>query len=728
MINDNQDKIWEDFTSIRSSKLWERYPGIYRAIVIDTNDPLNMFRVQFKCPDLHDYNMRDVDCPWATSICGGVSSGHWQHPCKGDYVWIAFERSHPYGPVWLGIASPTRRRFYQYPSIHTRTPLSLDSNGVLINEPPDDYNVEYLPTDSRPMSNGFVDRYGNLDLFSAVGFRPLSHVVTNQSDGDVSSRLQEPQVTPNIPDVKLISRITKYGNVVLMSDQGYTWDKDGEYGEFVGDHGIDYNFEVDRWKYLQRVITNDKSSEYDGRGNKIFTRYGHMFEQRDVGWAQPGPISSKSRVGEYAETQQYLSSESQRDERWMRIRTKGGMLTQWSDVGSHPGLDTEISKTTLDFVKEDDNSAWIGRDGRMIRNVSRHGYKIVIDDRGSSVVDAYNLETPRGNGILLKGRRTPSCFTNNATGDQRGYWLEMNENDNANRISMGSPLGSLLEINDATEYVVLATSIGTDYATQWRGLDDNEFLTEPARNRDIENVAFHLILDKQNQFIRLKSPGSNQIPACDETVNPIGIDSSSIPSGLEIRTGSKGDGPWVEINDSDGRGIFFHRDSGLTILRSRSDKGLYVWIDDKNNQIVIKSDQPDSRIQFNSAGSVEIIATDVKIDASNNVEIKAGNSFKIDGGGNLMTVNSDAVSTMGDINASKVYASIDVNGDSTIEVGKENPDGSPVDSVKPIDKPDVVEPSDRGVIYNKPVVALDGEINPSLDELYANQGFSLNDN
>ena len=64
-MSDNLNVVWSKFFSHRTRTLWERFPGHYRALVVETNDPLNMYRVRFKCPDLHDFDLPSEDCPWA---------------------------------------------------------------------------------------------------------------------------------------------------------------------------------------------------------------------------------------------------------------------------------------------------------------------------------------------------------------------------------------------------------------------------------------------------------------------------------------------------------------------------------------------------------------------------------------------------------------------------------------------------------------------------------------
>src|SRR6185369_6859294 len=110
-IDDNLDNVWSKFLHKRKEDLFHKYTGWYRAIVVDTNDPLRMHRIRFKIPELHNNDSKSEDLPWAAPAFsfGGHGAGAWSHPCIGDIVWIVFEKGHPYSPIWTGAADATRR-------------------------------------------------------------------------------------------------------------------------------------------------------------------------------------------------------------------------------------------------------------------------------------------------------------------------------------------------------------------------------------------------------------------------------------------------------------------------------------------------------------------------------------------------------------------------------------------------------------------------------------------
>jgi hypothetical protein len=398
---------------------------------------------------------------------GGKRSGRWVTPCIGDFVWIDFERGHPYGPVWTSFAVPTRRKYYPLSSVYQKSPISVNDQGDVADQP-DDFNPDYLPRDGRPMSSGFQDRYGHLDIVSSVGFFPSEHDrIPPPPDFDPlqDAAFQQAQDSPavNEPDAKYMARITKYGNIFLLGDQGYMWKKDGEAGEFTGDVVADEQFEINRWKYLQRLINEDEPNGNDQRNILALTRYGTRFELRDTGWAQPGPVPSKSRADEYGDPT-HLSKEENNDFRWAKLRTKGGWLLQAYDKGFDPQDDDFIKRKLIDETgdkTENEGKFWGDKDARWFRIAGRHGYKFVIDERGTDSKSADTNESQRGNGILLKGRRTGGCKTDgNVSGDPRGFYFEFNENDSTNHTTWGTPLGQAIEMNDATEYMALSVGVG----------------------------------------------------------------------------------------------------------------------------------------------------------------------------------------------------------------------------------------------------------------------------
>jgi hypothetical protein len=650
-MNDNSTTLLDRLLNVRERPLDARFPGIHRAVVVETNDPLDMHRIRFKCPEMHDWDLKPEECPWAVSAfsLGGKRSGSWVCPCIGDWVWIDFEKQHPYGPVWIGFSTPTRRKFYPYPAVYGVTPLPVDQEGNKT-KAPEDYNKDYLPKDSRPMSSGMVDRYGSLDMISSVGFFPVEHkakppsadtdpLQTQTTINSAGNAVPFKQTTlppeVNNPDGKFMVRLSKYGHLLLMGDQGYHWQKSGSVGEFYGDVDKDEEWETARWKYLQKLINEESVKDADQRRMMLLTRYGNKFEMRDVGW-------NKTRNNEYGEP--CIISDSNLDERWIKLRTKGGMLFQMSDIGFDPINDSFVKRTLLEETgakTEKENQYWKG-DARWIRWVSRYGYKFVIDDRGSSTTNADTDENPRGYGILLKGRRSPGAQGTISNNDQKGFYWEFNEKDQLNQTTWGSPLGTTLQINDKIQYFMIGCR--RSYPTAWMGIKGNEFLEEPLVAKDTELNSHHLKLDLHNEYLRLKTAGGNGTVPFGTIVNPRAR--AGIQQGLECRDGSLGDDPWTELVDIDDRGLWFSGQKKLTVCRARQQPDaikICWWFDENKKEIIIKNDES-GKIQITCAGDVEVIAQrDAKVYAKRNIAMRSNNKITLMGGTGLLEIDSNDI-------------------------------------------------------------------------------------
>jgi len=706
MAVDGMGHVWDKFFSQRVKSLWDKFPGQYRALVVETNDPLNIGRVRYKCPDMHDFDLKADDCPWAVPALdlGGKGSGRFVSPVIGDWVWIAFERQHPYGPIWTGFADPTRRKFYAYPQIHSPTPLSVNEDGKPEGQP-EDYDIDYLPKDGRPMAHGWKDRYGNLDIHSSVGFYPSEHGDTPpppDHDALQGSSFEQKSIPPSVndPDKKYMARVTKYGNIFLMSDQGYSWKKgesESEIGEFTGNFKKDEEFETKRWLFLQKLLNNGKPNG-DQRKMMMLSRYGSRFEICDTGWAQNGPIKSKSRAGEYGPAR-ILSEESEDDCRWIKIRTKGGMLFQVYDKGFNPDEDTFINRNLLEesgLKSEMEDKYWGDRDARWMRMVTRYGIKFVLDDRGSHESKARKLESPRGMGVLLKGRRSGASKNKETNGNPRGFQWEFNERDDANHSMWCSPLGQAIELNDRYQYMMLTAALGNSWVPKWQGIKDNEFINKPTMIRNPELITHHLKLDHDNEYIRFKTRGGNG-SAADRPVNQSGVSSAEINQGIEVHDGSKGDGPWAEVVDCQRRGVWFSKDNQLGIWRGKKGRKMYQWFDDSARKIVIYNtdfvdNEPVGVIEIYVGKEINIVSRgDVNIQADKNVMVKSTGQIQLHAGSTLFTVLENNLIHSNAIIKAKAFVS--------------SPSGTAVQKKTPPTLPSKLEPTDRAKTYNKPFVA-----------------------
>jgi len=723
------DPAWEKFYGERSLPLDQRYNGLYRAVVVETNDPLQFYRVRVKCPELHDGDLKPEQCPWAIPApwLGGKGSGSWANPCIGDIVWITWEKGHPYAPIWVGFADPTRRKFYPLESAYTLSPLA-----VKLDETPDevpvDYDKDYLPKDYRPMSNGFKDRYGNVDVNSTVGFFPKEHDKEPATTGQdaISNQGFNTGLNPvvNDPDRKYMSRMTKYGTYVIQSDVGYYWQRpkeedkktDKDLGEFRGDFVKDRDYEISRYKYLVKLLNEGRPVDTDQRRYEVRTRAGHKFEMRDVGWAQKGGGRSgsvdvgktTSRDGDPGEAR-VLSKNISSDERWVKLRSKGGHLIQFMDSGFHPSDDNYYKRKLLDEVgsehdgEKDDK--WDRRDARQIRIVSRYGTKLVIDDRGSHTTGAEGEELPRGNGFLFKTVRSWEADG----GFARGFGFEANDKNELNTTRWYTPKSKIIELNDRKDYAIICTDVKSDIARGWRGLSENEFALKIAMTEDPERDTYHCKLDKANGYLRLKTAaggdngrrnGPESFPNANTGVN----------QGIEARDGRVGsDGAWVEMVDIEDRGIWFSKQHQLSIWRSKEGVDQFIMIHSGGKKIVIRNNAQ-GPIQIYCAANVEIIADkDIALKAGRKISFKAGQeiAFEAAGSGHAkltgstwsMDVPDEAPEHRGRLPGAFPG------------IGAQSAKGSSADVINPVViTQDKIKPDDRGKTGNGPFDAIEEKI------------------
>jgi hypothetical protein len=627
LFEDNLGQVWKKFQANREHELFNRFPGWYRAIVEETNDPLDMRRIRFRCPELHDSNVKVEDLPWAVPApwMGGKGSGSFTHPMIKDVVFISFEKAHPYGPIWCAAADPTRRKWYALQSLYTKSPPPAAETGGNTLEPPDDTLPDYLPKDGRPYSTGFRDRYGSFFMLSSTGYFPVEHAQKPAPVGtdalakrDFQSSSQAPE--KNGPDIKYMVMATKYGNTMVLADVGYKW-----FEEFEGDHEKDEQFEIDRSKYLQKFFNEDQPKDTDQRRIEWRTRYGHKFEMRDVGF-------EKSRTGEYGD-QKTIADSKGKDERWIKIRSKAGHLIELLDTGADPVSDTYIKRTNKDEVGPHDDEEALGTDKRMIRLITRHGNQLLLDDRGSDPINGQN-ETPRGNGFLMRTRR--------------GFQFEGMDKDELNLVRIFTPKDQVLELNDRFGYVMLTTTqSGNSPAmaaplspTQTRDGDPAAGRTRErkpgiptASSSDPQSNTFHLVLDHANSFIRLMTPEG---------------------AGVEVRDKEAPCGSWLELRDNENRAFWMSKKDNWAIWRDKTGSK-YILLDDNDDSIQIRNDK--GRFILQIAGDIHIMAGGkICLEAEDEIGLKSKKQIKMEAQGTKFVFDAQGFGTNRDVQANKCKA------------------------------------------------------------------------
>lgn len=600
---DKIDSIWKEFSDNRTKSLYDRLKGWHRAIVVETNDPLRHHRIRFKLPAIHDSDLKPNECPWAvpSPTMGGKGCGGWSSVSIGDAVWINFENGHPYGPIWAGGADPSRRKFYSLESIYGETQVAVSAKGERADKP-DDYLKDYMPKDERPMSTGIKDRYGNVWYMCSVGFFPKEHAKAAfptgsdpVSKGEFDSSTKSPE--ENKPDVKYITTISKYGNYMILSDTGYKWKN-----EFDGDFDEDEDFEIKRWKYMQKLLSEDDPEGYDQRRIEMRTRFGHKFEMRDVGW-------KKSRSGEF-EDQVELSDVDGKDEEeqiWVRMATKDGCyFRMWSK-----GADLEknnyikrLNKSDVGTKPYNDDKFGDGQgDARGIILCTPRQNMLALDDAGSDPKDPQNKEKPYPNGVYLGGWR-----------DGRFFGLEANLKDEIQRWMMYTSNGHCLELNQKWDYIGLSTKPPQTVSREFDGPYKRiPWSLKTLKGLNVEKHCFHLILDHKNRYMRCKTPKGQ---------------------GMEMRDGDSEDGcggTWTEMRDSEDRGIWFSKDYKLGIWRDSTGEK-YICINDDNDYILVR----------NNLKSIQIYARkDVEVIAGGNISMKAGGNIDMEAGGQVNIKGSE---------------------------------------------------------------------------------------
>jgi len=562
------EQVWDNFFKERSKVLTQRFPGWYRGIVVETNDPLNMHRTRVKIPEFYDHGTKDELVAWAIPApwMGGRMAGSWTHPMKDDIVYISFEKQHPYGPIWTSAADPSRRRSYSLWSIYTKPASPVNEDGQPSSNAPKDHLKKYLPQDNRPMSTGWNDRYGNFFMMSSVGFFPKSHEPAPApagTDGLTKKKFEVSKNPPknNDPDVKFFSIGSKYGHFIEFGDQGYKWKE-----EFKGDFDEDSDFEISRVKYFIRHFCEDQPKDHDQRRIDIRTRCGHRMEMRDVGW-------EKTRQGEYGPTKTIADSKD-KDERWLKLRSKGGHLIQALDIGFDPVNDLKyktLNKTEVGD-KEDGESVLgtaKGNDSRMIRIISRHGNQLILDDRGSSPTSANKSETPHGNGVLLRSRK--------------GFQLQFIDKKELNHAMIATPEDQVFEMNDKFQYVMASTKQAGEVHTKDRrpGKTRPRIIKKTGHSHDFEKNTHHWKLDKANDYSRYKTPEG---------------------AGMEMRGSKAPCGSWVEIRDQENRAIWFSKADQWLLIRSKKGKK-YILLDDNDDVILIRNEE--GKIQIRAKDKLE---------------------------------------------------------------------------------------------------------------------------
>lgn len=114
------------------------YNAFYMAIVIDTNDELELGRVKIRIPAIHgiksyqSYYTPDEGLPWARPgvfNAAGNDMGQFIVPQKGNRVFVTFEADSPSNPIYFGgiptIIGNTPKIYNDNPDIYSGMPIEI---------------------------------------------------------------------------------------------------------------------------------------------------------------------------------------------------------------------------------------------------------------------------------------------------------------------------------------------------------------------------------------------------------------------------------------------------------------------------------------------------------------------------------------------------------------------------------------------------------------------------
>ena len=133
----------KDFILKQSQEYREKtdYNAFYMAVVINSNDPEELGRVQIRIPALHgtrknqNYFIEDSELPWARPgifATGGNDMGQFLVPQKGNRVFVTFEFNNPSNPIYFGgiptLIGKTPKQYNDNPDIYNGNTVEITDN------------------------------------------------------------------------------------------------------------------------------------------------------------------------------------------------------------------------------------------------------------------------------------------------------------------------------------------------------------------------------------------------------------------------------------------------------------------------------------------------------------------------------------------------------------------------------------------------------------------------
>lgn len=133
----------KDFIMKQSQEYREKtnYNAFYMAVVINSNDPEELGRVQIRIPALHgtrknqNYFIEDSELPWARPgifATGGNDMGQFLVPQKGNRVFVTFEFNNPSNPIYFGgiptLIGKVSKQYNDNPDIYNGNTVEITDN------------------------------------------------------------------------------------------------------------------------------------------------------------------------------------------------------------------------------------------------------------------------------------------------------------------------------------------------------------------------------------------------------------------------------------------------------------------------------------------------------------------------------------------------------------------------------------------------------------------------
>lgn len=182
-----------------NTSMMNNFPYLYRGIVLDNKDPMNLGRCRIKVPSIH--GNRDVPVnfyPWSRGISVlpvNSNSGSSYVPEIGDIVWVLFEGGDKDSPVYFG---GTRGTVDEPAPIDEIILYQEDDNKLSYNKNKKEFNINignnsitlnsegvFIQADTIDLSSNDINLTGSVNVNGDIRFnRSVSCPIRCMNEGD----------------------------------------------------------------------------------------------------------------------------------------------------------------------------------------------------------------------------------------------------------------------------------------------------------------------------------------------------------------------------------------------------------------------------------------------------------------------------------------------------------------------------------------------------------------